>query len=382
MRYWKGGLMATVIIQKRYRNNKLRYYVYYKDPYTYRSKYYKTFTKAKDAQRAANKLRDLIDNGKFYEIKKHKQKTKPSKFSDVANKKFDDWTKQFQRDELSQATLDDYTVRLNVLNRVFGDILLFEISKKELLDFQQELFDELSPVSSNRYMFIIKQVFKKGLNIGAVLEDPSSAIKYFSEKKHERNNYLMPFEIKKLVKASQKTRAKFYMPALIYLGAEHGTSKQEALSLQWTDIKFDAEGIGMINLFRTKNSKERTEYLMPRTRKALLDWKTHLEYMRHRKKLKVKDSRFVFCRLNGTPIKRFDKAWRHICRLVGFEDFHYHDLRHTFCSNLIMSGAGLKETKDMIGHNDISMTDRYSHLSALHKKALQERLAERYNNPA
>ena len=38
----------------------------------------------------------------------------------------------------------------------------------------------------------------------------------------------------------------------------------------------------------------------------------------------------------------------------------------------------IKRTKRMIGHKDISMTDRYSHLSALHKKALQERLAEWY----
>ena len=34
----------------------------------------------------------------------------------------------------------------------------------------------------------------------------------------------------------------------------------------------------------------------------------------------------------------------------------------------------------MIGHKDISMTDRYSHLSALHKKKLQDALAERYKN--
>ncbi len=59
------------------------------------------------------------------------------------------------------------------------------------------------------------------------------------------------------------------MPALIYLGAEHGASKQEALSLLWKDINFDYKGVGLIKLFRSKNTHKRTELLMPRTREAL-----------------------------------------------------------------------------------------------------------------
>ena len=57
------------------------------------------------------------------------------------------------------------------------------------------------------------------------------------------------------------------MPALILLGAEHGVSRQEALSLEWGDIDFDFQDKGLIKLFRNKNKKERTEYLMPRTKK-------------------------------------------------------------------------------------------------------------------
>lgn len=60
--------------------------------------------------------------------------------------------------------------------------------------------------------------------------------------------------------------------------------------------------------------------------------------------------------------------------------FRYHDLRHTFCSNLVMSGSDLKEAKNMIGHRDLQMTDRYTHLNALHKKAIQDPLADRYAN--
>jgi site-specific recombinase XerD len=39
----------------------------------------------------------------------------------------------------------------------------------------------------------------------------------------------------------------------------------------------------------------------------------------------------------------------------------------------------LKEVKEMIGHRDIAMTDRYSHLSLTHKMFRQDQLAEHYS---
>ena len=348
------------------------------DPVTFQSKYYRTCYKYKDAQKAKSYLTDLIDNNRFAEIKKHRRKIQPMKFSEIGNLLVQDWEDQFKRNELSHATFDDYTLRLKVLNRKMGGKLVTEFSTKDIVLYRQRIFDDFSPASANRYLFIIKQVFKRATKEGAISDNPAAGIKYLSEQLHERNNFLMPVDLIKLVGASQKTRAMHYMPALIYLGAEHGASKQESLSLKWSDIQFEAESIGLINLYRTKNGRERTEFLMPHTKKSLLEWRVHLEFMRHRKLISVRDDRFVFCRLDGTPIKRFDIAWNRTCKIAGIDDFHYHDLRHTFCSNLIMSGSGLKEAKDMIGHRDLNMTDRYTHLNALHKKTLQDRLAERY----
>ena len=60
---------------------------------------------------------------------------------------------------------------------------------------------------------------------------------------------------------------------MIYLGVEHGASKQEVLSLEWKNINFDYAGRGIIRFFRSKNSRERIEYLMPRKKEALLAWR-------------------------------------------------------------------------------------------------------------
>ena len=44
-------------------------------------------------------------------------------------------------------------------------------------------------------------------------------------------------------------------------------------------------------------------------------------------------------------------------------DFNFHDLRHTFCSNLIESGMDVSMAKIIMGHEHISTTQKYTHLS-------------------
>jgi len=372
--------MATVVIQKRERQNRNSYVIHYKDPSTAKTKYYRTFKRFKDAQQAANELRNLIDLGKILGIQKNKTKLNLLTFSEVAELLKQEWHKRVNQGKLKEKTFEEYVYQLNVLNRIFGKQLLCKILKDEILRYQADVASEFSNVTSNRRVFIIKHVFKHGLEIRAVLDDSVVQIKYLSEKEQERNKFLLPLDLDKIIEASQETRGKFYMPALIYLGAEHGASRQEALSLNWRDIDFDYNGQGMIRFFRTKNNRERTEYLMPRTKEALLKWEEHQKWMRHRKKIDHCGSDFVFCTLNGIPMKRFDKAWRATCGIVGVKDFHYHDLRHTFCSNVLLSGGDLKDVKEMIGHNDLSMTDRYSHLTLNHKRLRQDKLAEYYVN--
>ncbi len=370
--------MATVTIQKRERKNRNSYLVNYKEPLTGKKKYYKTFPRQKQAQHAANELRAILDSGKMPE--KKSIKLNPLTFEKVADSLKEEWDLKLVTGVLAKKTHTDYCIWLNVLRDNFADRLLCQITRDEIEAYINKLASELTKVTSNKYLFIIKQVFIHALRLKAVIEDPISEIKALSEKEHVRNTFLLPHELDRLIEASQKNRAKFYLPAIIYLGAEHGASKQEILSLQWAHIDFQYADKGFIKLFRTKNSKERLEYLMPRTKEALMSWQDHLECKRKKKKMTEVKSDYVFCRIDGTPIKSFNKAWWATLKQAGIKDFHFHDLRHTFCSNLILSGAGLKEVKEMIGHADISMTDRYSHLTLNHKLLKQKQLADFYAN--
>ena len=298
--------MATVIIQKRETKTGNRYDVKYADPFTGRKKHYKTYRKYKEANAMANDLRSTLDLGKVPK----REKLRPMTFGDVSRSLKKEWASRLISNQISPKTHEDYVIWLNVLNRTFGNKLLCQISKNEIVQFRDNLAGTLSNVSSNKYLSILKKVFRHGLVLWAVTVDPSKDLPALSEKMHVRNRFILPEELSRLVEASRKTRAKFYMPAIIYLGAEHGASKQEIIKLNWHDIKFDYAEYGMIRFFRTKNKRERTEFLMPRAKKALLEWRGHLSRKRKIAKMQKINSDRVFCRIDGTPLKRFDSAWR------------------------------------------------------------------------
>jgi len=56
-------------------------------------------------------------------------------------------------------------------------------------------------------------------------------------------------------------------------------------------------------------------------------------------------------------------------------NFTWHCLRHTFASRLVMNGENLRTVQELMGHKQISMTVRYSHLAPQHQLAAVERLA-------
>ncbi len=75
-------------------------------------------------------------------------------------------------------------------------------------------------------------------------------------------------------------------------------------------------------------------------------------------------SRRVVCTYEGTPLTR-QGAWsrvRYAAKRVKVPT-GVHILRHTFCSHLAMQGASMRGVQELVGHQSLAMTQRYSHLS-------------------
>jgi len=67
-------------------------------------------------------------------------------------------------------------------------------------------------------------------------------------------------------------------------------------------------------------------------------------------------------------IRNIKSAFTVALRKAQIHNFHFHDLRHTFASHLVMAGVDLTTVKELLGHKDIKMTLRYSHLAPEHKQ--------------
>jgi integrase len=79
-------------------------------------------------------------------------------------------------------------------------------------------------------------------------------------------------------------------------------------------------------------------------------------------------SSYVFYYEDGQRIFNVRKSFSTSLRKSGINNFRFHDLRHTFASQLVMARVDLNTVRELMGHKDITMTLRYSHLAPSHKQ--------------
>ena len=130
-----------------------------------------------------------------------------------------------------------------------------------------------------------------------------------------------------------------------------GMRKGEILNLRWDQVDFEK---GIITLTDTKNDQRRYVPMDEMVKSTLREMERKNDY--------------IFCGLcPGRPLVWIELSFRKVLEKSGIEDFKIHDLRHTFASNLVMSGVDLVTVKELLGHKTIEMTLRYSHLAPDHK---------------
>jgi len=234
-----------------------------------------------------------------------------------------------------------------------GDKSVRDIVKSDISTTLSFLSRQLSNATVNRYKAAISVVFSYACREYDLPDNPARHIRPLPED-NSRTRYLSDDERERLFGAvRQSSWNKLYLITLLAITT--GARKGELTSLKWSDIDFDRQ---MAYISTTKNGEPK---VLPLTESVIA------ELQRFNKQ----DDSLVFdSEVKPGRAYCFTKPWKKALKEAEIADFTFHSLRHTCASYLAMNGASLLEIADVLGHKQIQMTKRYSHLCVDHKAKL------------
>jgi integrase len=256
---------------------------------------------------------------------------------------------------------------LNGLKKYFAGKYLYEITPRDIEQYRAERIKNVSKLTVNRVLNTLSSMYNRAIEWGKATVNPVSKVKLFKVPE-KRFRYLEKEEINKLLMAidqldSQNKHNQYsHLKPVVLVALHTGMRKSEILGLKWHDIDIKRN---IIHLLDTKNGEKREVPMNEIVQKTIIGV------------LKNPESQYVFCNKNGEPYGNVRKSFDTALRKCGIINFRFHDLRHTFASQLVMNGVDLNTVRELLGHKSLEMTLRYSHLSPDHKKRAVDILGKR-----
>lgn len=216
------------------------------------------------------------------------------------------------------------------------------------------------PSTVNRYRSLLSLTYRLALKNGKVIQNPVRLVPMLRED-NSRIRWLSQAEETCLREHVSTDN----VPELD-LALATGLRSGEMYGLTWDCVNPEQR---MITIARSKHGGSRHVRLNPSALSAL-----HTLHTQAIQRGQYNDHGRVFLRENGSAVPLAGAWFKRALSLAGIAGFRWHDLRHTFVSRLIMSGADLRTAQLAAGHKTIAMTCRYAHLAASHEQAAVDRL--------
>ncbi|MDA8170484.1 MAG: site-specific integrase [Nitrospiraceae bacterium] len=296
-------------------------------------------SKFKEAESLLISRKEAVKQGKQPEIKK------------IANHTFDDLIGEYLKWGERQRSFRSKRGFIGQLKAAFGGLPLRRFNTMLVEQYQTEKAQKGNkPATINRHVATLKHMFTKAVDWNMVEEETLKRVRKVKllEENNRRLRYLSKEECQALICACND-----HVRPIVITALNTGMRRGEILSLTWdrVDLKH-----GFILLDKTKNG-DRREIPINDTLKATMQGLTRRLDIPH----------VFYDPATGKPYQDVKKSFQTACRKAKIQDFHFHDLRHTFASHLVMAGVDLTTVKELLGHKTLTMTLRYSHLAPAHK---------------
>jgi integrase len=209
--------------------------------------------------------------------------------------------------------------------------------------------------TANRTIAICSKMFSLAVRWQMCDDNPCRGISRNHEGKRKR--YLTGDELPRLIKALA-TYPDESVANIIRLLLMTGARSGEVFAMRWGNIDLGDDQKKATWSKAASTTKQQQDHTVP------LSAPVRMLLTEIAAKQKKPLGTFVFPS-NGNPTGRIvtiKQAWKTICENAGIEGLRIHDLRHSFASELISSGASLALVGALLGHSNPSTTARYAHM--------------------
>lgn len=267
----------------------------------------------------------------------------------------------------------------NFLIPHWGGMGVQQITKEAVADFGVSL--RSAGVSATTIDLVI--AYLRTLLAGAVEweylpSNPAKGIKPTAENM-VRSHYWEEHEVQQFLSASKADSLhSLYLFALLT-----GMRRAELAGLKWGAVSFATNNISVCRIRDRYGERETTKSGKRREIPMNTDIRRLLGELH-----KARTGEYVFERPDGRPldIQHIYRAFTKSQQKAGIEKIiHFHDLRHTFASIFLMRGGNLNVLAKLMGHSQLSMTERYGHIAQSHATREMEKMCfssqSRVNSP-
>lgn len=235
---------------------------------------------------------------------------------------------------------------MNNLRAFFGDRTLADITPKLIVAYKNKRYEDgKAPATINRELANLKKAFNLALREWEWCHQNPVTRVSMEKENNKRDRWLSEEEESRLLTACAP-----WLHDLVTFALHTGMRMGEILELTWRGVDFTRR---TVTVMRSKNGERRT---IPVN-------ETVLRVLKEKAKVRSLASDLVFCSKAFTPMEsgHLRRSFRLALSKAKIEEFHFHDLRHTFATRLVQAGIDLYKVQQLLGHKSPIMTQRYAH---------------------
>lgn len=235
---------------------------------------------------------------------------------------------------------------MNNLRAFFGDRTLADITPKLIVAYKNKRYEDgKAPATINRELANLKKAFNLALREWEWCHQNPVTRVSMEKENNKRDRWLSEEEESRLLTACAP-----WLHDLVTFALHTGMRMGEILELTWRGVDFTRR---TVTVMRSKNGERRT---IPVN-------ETVLRVLKEKARVRSLASDLVFCSKAFTPMEsgHLRRSFRLALSKAKIEEFHFHDLRHTFATRLVQAGIDLYKVQQLLGHKSPIMTQRYAH---------------------